>query len=121
MEPSPQKSFILAMYVIAGGSKFSTHHGLVNSNMRPHTARKLQVMNAICVFPSQSDAVKVELASMETINGQRKSYSVVSGLGISNPGVRLTVIVGVCGDVPFLNEDVEIVLGDVINGDSVVE
>jgi nucleoside phosphorylase len=53
--------------------------------------------------------------------GKVNAAVVASNCGKSFPGIKLALIVGVCGVVPFkLNED-EIVLGDVIISDGIIQ
>ncbi|KAH8690644.1 nucleoside phosphorylase domain-containing protein [Talaromyces proteolyticus] len=53
--------------------------------------------------------------------GNRRSASVSSGLRISFTGIRLALVVGICGGIPYSSEGDEIILGDVIISDSIVE
>lgn len=53
--------------------------------------------------------------------GKRNAASVASNLQISFPRVILALLVGICGAVPFPSEDTEVILGDVIISDKVVE
>jgi nucleoside phosphorylase len=53
--------------------------------------------------------------------GNRNSASMASGLRISFTGIKLALVVGICGGVPFPSEGPEIILGDVIISDSIIE
>jgi nucleoside phosphorylase len=53
--------------------------------------------------------------------GNRSSASVALGLRISFTGIKIALVVGICGGVPFSFEGTEIILGDVIISDSVIE
>ncbi|KAI7976875.1 hypothetical protein EIK77_010106 [Talaromyces pinophilus] len=53
--------------------------------------------------------------------GNRRSASVARGLLVSFPGIKLTLLVGICGGVPYASDGAEVVLGDIIIGDSVIE
>ncbi|KAI7977259.1 hypothetical protein EIK77_008170 [Talaromyces pinophilus] len=53
--------------------------------------------------------------------GNRRSASVARGLLVSFPRITLTLLVGICGGVPHTSDGVEIVLGDIIISDSVIE
>lgn len=53
--------------------------------------------------------------------GNRRSSSVARGLLVSFPGIKLTLLVGICGGVPYASDGTEIVLGDIIISDSVIE
>ncbi|OJJ04748.1 hypothetical protein ASPVEDRAFT_153082 [Aspergillus versicolor CBS 583.65] len=65
----------------------------------------------------QHDVVLTYMPGM----GRGSAAGVASGLRISYPGIRLALVVGICGAVPFTRDGTEIVLGDVIVSDSVVE
>jgi hypothetical protein len=53
--------------------------------------------------------------------GKGNAASVVANLQISFPRVDLAFLVGICGGVPFPSERTEIILGDVIVRDRVIE
>jgi nucleoside phosphorylase len=55
--------------------------------------------------------------------GNRSSASVARSLRVSFTGIKLALVVGICGGAPYLTDDnnTEIILGDVIISDSVVE
>jgi nucleoside phosphorylase len=53
--------------------------------------------------------------------GNRISASVARGLQISFTGIKLALVVGICGGVPHSSDGTEIILGDVIISDSVIE
>lgn len=53
--------------------------------------------------------------------GKTSAASVASNLQVSFPGVKLGLLVGICGAVPFPSEQTEVILGDVIVSDKVVE
>ncbi|OJI95835.1 hypothetical protein ASPVEDRAFT_35146 [Aspergillus versicolor CBS 583.65] len=53
--------------------------------------------------------------------GKASAASVASNLQVSFPRVTLGLLVGICGAVPFPSEQTEIILGDVIVSDKVVE
>ncbi|EED13534.1 kinesin, putative [Talaromyces stipitatus ATCC 10500] len=53
--------------------------------------------------------------------GNRRSAGVARGLHVSFTGIKLTLLVGICGGVPYASDGMEIVLGDIIIGDSVIE
>ncbi|PIG69514.1 hypothetical protein AARAC_012044 [Aspergillus arachidicola] len=53
--------------------------------------------------------------------GIGSAASVASSLRVSYRGVRLALVVGICGGAPYLSSDQNIFLGDVIVSDSVVE
>ncbi|CRG92827.1 hypothetical protein PISL3812_09898 [Talaromyces islandicus] len=53
--------------------------------------------------------------------GNRSSASVARGLRISFTQIKLALVVGICGGAPYSTENTEIILGDVIISDSVVE
>ncbi|KAF3390061.1 hypothetical protein DPV78_011783 [Talaromyces pinophilus] len=53
--------------------------------------------------------------------GNRRSAGVARGLLSSFTGVKLTLLVGICGGVPYTPDGTEIILGDIIIGDSVIE
>jgi nucleoside phosphorylase len=53
--------------------------------------------------------------------GKRSAASVSSSLLVSYPGVRLALVVGICGGAPSPPKYEEIFLGDVIISDSVIE
>ncbi|KAK6329984.1 hypothetical protein TWF718_003411 [Orbilia javanica] len=55
--------------------------------------------------------------------GPANAASVTAGLHISYPCIQLTLVVGICGGVPFPpgDDDSEILLGDVIISDSLVK
>lgn len=53
--------------------------------------------------------------------GKASAASVASNLQVSFPGVNLGLLVGICGAVPFPSEHTEVILGDVIVSDKVVE
>ncbi|KAE8334208.1 hypothetical protein BDV24DRAFT_156994 [Aspergillus arachidicola] len=53
--------------------------------------------------------------------GKRSAAGVASSLKVSYRGVKLALVVGICGGAPFPPEYQEIFLGDVIIGDSVIE
>lgn len=53
--------------------------------------------------------------------GKGSAASIASSLLISYERIRLALVVGVCGGVPFPSDAMEIVLGDVLISDSVVE
>ncbi|CAG8381999.1 unnamed protein product [Penicillium salamii] len=53
--------------------------------------------------------------------GKGMAAGVASSLRLSYPSIQLALVVGVCGAVPFPTPSTEIVLGDVIISDSLVE
>jgi nucleoside phosphorylase len=53
--------------------------------------------------------------------GNRSSASVARGLQVSFTGIKLALVVGICGGIPFPSDGTEIILGDVIISDSVFE
>ncbi|KAI7970683.1 hypothetical protein EIK77_003083 [Talaromyces pinophilus] len=53
--------------------------------------------------------------------GNRRSAGVARGLLSSFTGVKLTLLVGICGGIPYAPDGTEIILGDIIIGDSVIE
>lgn len=53
--------------------------------------------------------------------GNRTSASVASVLPVSFTGIKLALLVGICGGVPYASDRTEIILGDIIIGDSVIE
>jgi nucleoside phosphorylase len=53
--------------------------------------------------------------------GNRSSASVAQGLRVSFTGTKLALVVGICGGVPFPSNGAEIILGDVIISDGVIE
>lgn len=53
--------------------------------------------------------------------GNRRSASVARGLLVSFTEIKLTLLVGICGGVPYAPDGTEIILGDIIIGDSVIE
>ena len=52
--------------------------------------------------------------------GKGRSSAVATGVRLSFPGVKIALVVGICGAVPF-NSGKEIVLGDVIISDGVIQ
>jgi nucleoside phosphorylase len=62
----------------------------------------------------------VVLCSMPGI-GKANAASVASSLRISYERIELGLVVGICGGVPLPSNNTEIVLGDVIISDSVIE
>ena len=53
--------------------------------------------------------------------GKANAAAVAASCRLSFPNIKLAVVVGVCGVVPFYGDGVEIVLGDVIISDGVVQ
>ncbi|KAJ5667481.1 hypothetical protein N7507_003345 [Penicillium longicatenatum] len=53
--------------------------------------------------------------------GKGSAASVASSLRVSYTGIRLALVVGICGGVPFPSRSTTIFLGDVIISDSVIE
>lgn len=53
--------------------------------------------------------------------GKGSAASIASSLRVSYTRIQLALVVGVCGGVPFLSSNTEIVLGDIIISDSVIE
>ncbi|KAF3398622.1 hypothetical protein DPV78_006348 [Talaromyces pinophilus] len=53
--------------------------------------------------------------------GKRNAASVASNLLVSFPRINLGLLVGICGAVPFPSEETEIILGDVIVSEKIVE
>ncbi|KAL2830724.1 purine and uridine phosphorylase [Aspergillus pseudoustus] len=53
--------------------------------------------------------------------GKRGAADVASSIQVSFPRANLALLVGICGGVPFPSEQSEIILGDVIISDKVVE
>jgi nucleoside phosphorylase len=53
--------------------------------------------------------------------GKGSAAGVASNLRMSYPGIQLALVVGICGAVPFSTDGSEIILGDVIISDSVIE
>ncbi|KKA24369.1 hypothetical protein T310_1554, partial [Rasamsonia emersonii CBS 393.64] len=53
--------------------------------------------------------------------GKGSAASAASSLRVSFIGINLALVVGICGGVPFPSENIEIILGDVIISDSVIE
>jgi nucleoside phosphorylase len=62
----------------------------------------------------------VVLAYMPTM-GNRSAATVARGLQVSFTGIKLALVVGICGGVPFSSDRTELILGDVIISDSVIE
>ncbi|THV91512.1 purine and uridine phosphorylase [Aureobasidium pullulans] len=62
----------------------------------------------------------IVLAHMSRM-GKSSAASVASGLRSSFTGVKLALVVGVCGGVPFPSPDEPIILGDIVISHSVVE
>ncbi|QKX58645.1 uncharacterized protein TRUGW13939_05772 [Talaromyces rugulosus] len=65
----------------------------------------------------QHDVVLCYLPNM----GKGSAASAAANLRVSYTEIQLALVVGICGGVPFPSENAEIVLGDVIISDSVVE
>ncbi|KAJ5352705.1 Pfs NB-ARC and TPR domain protein [Penicillium brevicompactum] len=53
--------------------------------------------------------------------GRSSAASVASSLRLSFTGVKLALVVGICGGAPFPSQNQEIFLGDVIISDSVIQ
>ncbi|KAL4766729.1 hypothetical protein BDW60DRAFT_27146 [Aspergillus nidulans var. acristatus] len=53
--------------------------------------------------------------------GKGSAASVASSLRVSYIGIRLSLVVGICGGVPALSNNQELFLGDVIVSDTVIE
>jgi nucleoside phosphorylase len=53
--------------------------------------------------------------------GKGSAASVASSLRVSYTGIKLALVVGICGGVPFPQRNTTIFLGDVIISDSVIE
>ncbi|CRG85878.1 hypothetical protein PISL3812_02882 [Talaromyces islandicus] len=53
--------------------------------------------------------------------GNRNSASVARGLRVSFTEIKLALLVGICGGAPYSTDNTEIILGDVIISDSVIE
>lgn len=53
--------------------------------------------------------------------GKGSAASVASSLRVSFVKVKLAILVGICGGVPFPSQQTELILGDVIISDSVLE
>lgn len=53
--------------------------------------------------------------------GKRTSASVATSLQMSFTNIKLAIVAGICGGVPFTCENVEIILGDVIISDWLIE
>lgn len=53
--------------------------------------------------------------------GKGSAASVASSLRVSYPGIRLALVVGICGGAPYPTSDQQIFLGDVIISDTVIE
>jgi nucleoside phosphorylase len=53
--------------------------------------------------------------------GKGSAASVTSSLWVNFPRISLALLVGICGGVPFPMEQTEVILGDVIISDKVVE
>ncbi|KAL2825229.1 hypothetical protein BJY01DRAFT_256318 [Aspergillus pseudoustus] len=53
--------------------------------------------------------------------GKRNAAAATANLRVSYPNIKLALLVGICGAVPFLSDKTEVILGDVIISDSVVE
>ncbi|KAI9370261.1 WD40-repeat-containing domain protein [Aspergillus egyptiacus] len=95
--------------------------------MRPH-AREQFRLAIICALPLEADAVKALFDETYDrgprygdLAGDTNAYS-TGRIGQHHvPGVQLALVVGICGAVPFTDQGTEIVLGDVIISDSVVE
>ncbi|KAL3467203.1 hypothetical protein BJX64DRAFT_283926 [Aspergillus heterothallicus] len=53
--------------------------------------------------------------------GKRNAAAVAANLQVSYRNIKLALLVGICGGVPFLTDKTEVILGDVFISDSVVE
>lgn len=53
--------------------------------------------------------------------GKSSAAGVTSSLLLNFTGIRLVLVVGICGGIPFPSKGTELILGDVVIGDSVVE
>lgn len=54
--------------------------------------------------------------------GKRDAAGVTSSLKISFVGIKLALLVGICGGIPFPSQDeTEVILGDIIINDSIIE
>ena len=62
----------------------------------------------------------VVLVYMPLIMGKSSASNVAANCRISFPGIKLALVVGICGGVPFTKDGTEIVLGDVVISDGIV-
>ncbi|RAK91133.1 purine and uridine phosphorylase [Aspergillus costaricaensis CBS 115574] len=53
--------------------------------------------------------------------GKATAAAVAAHCRVSFPNLKLALVVGVCGALPFMNTDQEIILGDVIIGDGIIQ
>ncbi|KAK6331659.1 hypothetical protein TWF718_002207 [Orbilia javanica] len=66
---------------------------------------------------SQQDVVLCHLPRM----GVSSAASAAACLRVSYPDIKIVLIVGICGAIPFLSKKEEVILGDIIISDSVVK
>src|SRR5437667_9981191 len=53
--------------------------------------------------------------------GKGSAATAAANLQVSYTRIQLALVVGICGAVPFLSSNTEIILGDIIISDSVIE
>ncbi|GKZ36280.1 hypothetical protein AbraIFM66950_007281 [Aspergillus brasiliensis] len=70
-----------------------------------------------CGAIGRHNVVLVHMPSM----GKASAAAVAAHCRVSFPNLKLALIVGVCGALPFMNTDQEIIMGDVIIGDGIIQ
>lgn len=53
--------------------------------------------------------------------GKGSAASVASSLPVSFTGIKLALVIGICGGIPFPSKDTELILGDIIISNTIVE
>lgn len=70
-----------------------------------------------CGLIDRHNVVLVHMPGM----GKANAAAVAANCRVSFPNLKLALIVGVCGALPFVNTAQEVILGDVIIGDGIVQ
>ncbi|OJJ71729.1 hypothetical protein ASPBRDRAFT_30126 [Aspergillus brasiliensis CBS 101740] len=70
-----------------------------------------------CGAIGRHNVVLVHMPSM----GKASAAAVAAHCRVSFPNLKLALIVGICGALPFMNTDQEIIMGDVIIGDGIIQ
>ncbi|KAF5512114.1 hypothetical protein CGCA056_v012004 [Colletotrichum aenigma] len=92
---------------------FDEHwHGTISTQMRSPGDTNSYSFGVICGYP----VVLVHMPGM----GKSNASSVATNCRNSFPNVKLALVVGVCGAVPFYGDRKEIILGDVIISEGLV-
>lgn len=88
------------------------------SKMQTQNVKTIEIFSStLRRGPRRSDVVLAHMPGL----GKANAAAVAAHCQTSFPNIRLAVVVGVCGVVPFSRDGNEVVLGDVVISDGVIQ